>query len=484
MVGVVVLAAAPILVLRFLPMTDFPQHLAVVSILKNMADPLYGYGQYYALDLGRTFYLLPYGLTLLLSGLLPLHLALQCVVFLSALAYPLALMRLLTALGKPRALCLLGLPLIYNSCFYWGFINFNLALGLSLWAMALLCERDRRGRGDVLLAAIGGALVFTHIYGMVLLLCFALLSALLGPRGFVRRNLLALSPVLAGLLLWPWPSRTHMSTDPYFWPALSTRLSHFAREVLGGYQSHAEVPIMLLLAACFGLLLYWRIPIRVARWRGASWPEQALYLLVGVNLLLYFVMPQHTPGAKFVHFRHALLAVALLPPLASAAAPQRLRRLTWGAIVLLAVLSTANAWWHLFKFHGEARAFDRVAREVPARSRLLSLIYDPHGEVMATAPYLHFGAYVQARKGGVLATDFARFWNIPVRLRPRARVPRLPGDFEWVPRKYSFKRFGYYFDHVLVRKNNKYRQLPILRFPYELVIDRSPWQLYRRKKRQ
>ena len=109
--------------------------------------------------------------------------------------------------------------------------------------------------------------------------------------------------------------------------------------------------------------------------------------------------------------------------------PARIPALGIRMLILLA-LSLLGAWWHLHRFDAEARGFDRILRRVPAKPRLLSLIFEPHGRVMATAPYLHFAAHVQARKGGLIATTFARFWNIPVRRRPgpggRGRPP--PGS--------------------------------------------------------
>ena len=38
----IVVLAAPCLFLAYLPMTDLPQHAAVMSILKNLGDPAFG----------------------------------------------------------------------------------------------------------------------------------------------------------------------------------------------------------------------------------------------------------------------------------------------------------------------------------------------------------------------------------------------------------------------------------------------------------
>jgi len=51
-----------------------------------------------------------------------------------------AVFAVLRATGKSGVLALLALPLMYNRAFFWGFFNFNLALGMSLVAFALLAR--------------------------------------------------------------------------------------------------------------------------------------------------------------------------------------------------------------------------------------------------------------------------------------------------------------------------------------------------------
>ncbi len=475
--GLAVLAALPILALRFLPLTDFPQHLAVLAMLRHLDDPAYGFAPYYALDLGRTLYLLPYGLGLLFSLALPEQLALQCVVFLSAVAYPLGLMRLLAAMGKPRAIGVLALPLIFNGGFYWGFIHFNLALGLSLWAMALICEERPRWWHDILLAAQGAALVFTHLYGLALLLGCAVLAMAYGPPARRWRRLVPLAPALLGALLWPWPEAGGGSTT---WPSLRSRLLALPREALGAYGGHAELPLFLLLLLGVALLAWPRLPGSRARWRALTWQERVAYLVVGGNAALYFLMPRDTPSAMWIHFRHAVIATSLLPLLVPAELPRRARWLAPGGAALLALAGVGNAWAHLLRFDREARGFAEVVAHVPARPRLLSLIFDPRGAVMGGVPYLHFAGYIQARRGGLSGVTFARFWNIPVRLRDDSGVPPLPPDFEWAPRKFDFAGFGHYYGYVLVRGVAPGRRPPVRPFPYRLVLERPPWRLYRR----
>ena len=477
--GAVLVMCLPPLVYDFLPCTDLPQHLSVASILSHLDDPLFDYARYYTADLGRTMYLLPYGLTLGLAWVLPLRLAMACVVFLSSILYPLALMRLLAALGKPRALCLLSLPLVYNSAFFWGFINFNLSVGLAIWGMALMLDPHRGWRGEIGIGVLSALVVFTHLYGLLLLLGFALLL-MLGRNGrSVGRQLLPLAPALVGAALWPWPAGVNPD-QVMSWRGVAGRVFALPSSVFGAYQDRSE----LLLGALFLggiLLLGWRlIPVSRSRWRALDWPQRAIWLLVLINLLLYQVMPLHTATAKFVHFRHGLIAAMLLPALLPGLPHPRDRRLVRPLLAMVAAVSLSLGWWHLHRFNAEARGFEQILRRIPPRPRLLSLIFEPHGKVMATSPYLHFAGHVQAHKGGLLATTFARFWNIPVRRRLGLGAPVTPDSFEWRPRTYRYHQFGYYYPWVLTRLAPGMELPDLGYYPYSEVMRQGAWRLYRK----
>ena len=450
--GAVLLMCLPGVIFDYLPCTDLPQHLSVASILKHLDEPLFGFSRYYSVDLGRTMYLLPYGLTLALATLLPLGLAQALVIFLSMVLYPLSLMRLLRALGKPRAYALLGLPLVLNSAFFWGFINFNLSVGLALWGMALMLDPRRSRRGDIGLGVLGGLVVFTHLYGLLLLLGFALLLLLQRRGRNLGRLLLPLAPALVGAALWPWPAGINPD-QVMSWRGVAGRLLELPRTLFGAYQDRSELLLMLLFLGGFLLLAARVIPVSRRRWRGLPLAEGALWMLVLLNLALYQLMPLHTATAKFVHFRHGLIAAMLLPALLPGVpALSTHRRLVRPVLALVVAASLVLGWWHLYRFEAEARGFDMILKRVPPRPRLLALIFDPHGQVMATSPYLHFAGHVQARKGGLLATTFARFWNIPVRRRLGLGAPVTPESFEWRPRStYNYQHFGYYYPWVLVR---------------------------------
>lgn len=495
---------APALVFSYLPMTDLPQHVATTSMLAHLRDPAYGFADFFQIDLSRTLYLLPYGLGVALSQALSPQRALNGVVFLSLISLPLGIQLCLRALGRSPWPGLLALPLCYGRPFFWGFINFTLSIGLSFIALSL-CLRappptraGRLGQG-ALLGLCCAALVLTHVYGLVILgVTLGLWFALDPPR---RRDLLrrlpALSPALLGAGLWGALGARAQPWGDTLFPTLRERVALLGDSVLGGYQDPTETTLLVLVLLAAGLLATPSAPVTRARWAALPPLWQALYLLAAGQIILYFTLPTFTPTAKFVYFRHAWLAATLLPLLAAAPgapatadtadaadagpAPRLGRRLA----LLIGVCAIGNAWGHLWLFDREARSFDGVVAALPPRPRLLSLTFDRDGAVMQTFPYLHFGAYAQARKGGLLAMTFSRvFWNIPVRLRDDVAIPPTPPNLEWEPRAYDHAAFGHFYDHVLVRLERAAQQpdralSPCAEFPYELIHYDPPWQLYR-----
>ena len=100
---------------------------------------------------------------------------------------------------------------------------------------------------------------------------------------------------------------------------------------------------------------------------------------------------------------------------------------------------------------------------------------------MRTWPYWHFGAYAQARRGGLISQTFPR--DVPgtfrVRMRADARIPATPSHLFEKPYLFDYRTFGFAYDHVLVRTGETKGRDRFPEFPYQLVFEAPPWQLWR-----
>jgi type IV secretory pathway VirJ component len=475
---------APCAFLSYLPMTDLPQHLAAVSILLHLDDPRFGFANWYAPAWDRSLYALPYLLTMGLAPLVSLEVGMRIVILLSLALLPIGVFALLRALGKPEWLVLLAFPLVYNRAFFWGFVNFQLGLGLALLALAILVRPPRGWASELTLAVLCALIVVTHPYGLLILAGYIFLWLLLGERRALARHALALSPLALGLLVWGLWSGGSQGPPAYVFSPLLERLDDFEESALGGYRDASEARLLLGFLAAWAVLAAPAFPATRARWRALSHHERVLFAFTAVNLLLYAVVPSYTHLVGEAHARHAVIVVTLLPVLAARGGSLRRARWAKAALAILAAITIAIAWVHLIRFDREARGFDQVVERIPFGARVVGLIWDANGGVMRTKPYWHFTAYAQAHRGGLIADSFPRkYRNIPVRMREGLQLPPSPPTLDSKPYLFDYDSFGFAYDHIVMRMGETKGRDRFPVFPYQLVYEAPPWQLWRARPR-
>lgn len=475
-----VLLLAPAATLAYLPMTDLPQHLAAASILWNLNDPRFGFAAFYEPAWDRSLYALPYLVTMAFAPFASLDAGMRFVVVISLASLPIGVFALLRALGKPEWLALLALPLVYNRAFFWGFVNFQLALGLALLALAILVRPPRGWASELALAALCALIVVTHPYGLLMIAGYIFLWLLFGERRALARHALALSPLALGAIVWGLYAEAHPNAMRFALSPLLERLDDFEESVLGGYRDASEANLLIGFLVAWAVLAAPVFPVSRRRWRALSHHERVLWAFTGVNLLLFALGPSYTGLVGETHMRHAVIAISVLPALAARwGSPRRARRAI-PALAILALASIANAWVHLIRFDREVGGFDAVVERIPFGSRIVALTWDANGAVMRTRPYWHFGAYAQARRGGLLSYTFPRvFRNLPVRMRADVPIPPTPTYLFEKPYHFDYRAFGFFYDHVLVRTGETKGRDRFPEFPYQLVFEAPPWQLWR-----
>lgn len=471
------LLLAPVLVFRYLPATDLPQHMAITSVLMHIDDPAWNYGSYFEIAWTRSLYVLPYFLVIGFAKLFKLSLAVRLGYFLSLLVIPLGAWRVLTARERPAWHLLLVLPVVYNRAFFWGFLNFNLALGMALLAVGIWIKKKHSRLDQWLLGLLCTAIVLTHVYGIAIVAGVVLLSVAIDRTRYQPHDFVALSPLLAGSLVWMWMGQDATGTDRWAWPGLLERVQQVPYQVLGGFQDPSELVVLTLWTVAILWLIAPSIPVTRQRWERLGHWDKVLWLFLIANVGLYFVLPKHISAARYIHFRHAVVAATFAPLLGTRSGSKRRLGATLGA--LAALLAVVAAWTHLAVFNAEAESFDEVLSAVKEPSRVGRLFAnnEPHhglnGSISRTTPYLHFHAYLQARHGGVAIPNFASFWNIPVRLR-RGVLEQIPKE------RRAPNAVSSFYDYLVVRKSGQEPLRASQQFPFESVLVSPRWQLYRR----
>lgn len=461
-------------------MVDLPQHEAIVSIMLNLHNRNFNFDSYYNWAPARTLYIAPYVMGFALSHFMSVSCAMHIIVFCAVLSYLIGILLCLRALSRPAYLGLLAMPFVYNQSFYWGFVNFNLAIGLAFIALSLLIGNWSTLK-TFLFVVVSIATALTHVYGLVLLGSYMGLWLLLGERRAALSRVVALIPAALALAVWLVLVSNAHGFQEFRWGGLANRWSNFLQAIAGGWRDNSEV---IFLSCIFVIIMAfsWRtVPITPSRWKRLSLHQRAAWAFISIHLVLYFSMPELPVAANKASFRHAEMAALALP--LTVASEDASAASTWLrlGLIALALAVTGSSWSHFRRFDREAKSFDAIVSEVPARSRVAQLTYDRYGKVAHVPVYMHFAAYAQSRKGGLLAVSFpARFWNIPIALRLDAFLPDVPKDLEWNPLLFEKSRLDKYFDYVIVRVARNHRPRLPDPFPYQLQLQSGPWWLFHR----
>lgn len=356
-----VLLLAPLWVVQYPALTDYPNHLARGHILMRLGDGS-GLERYYAADWGPYPYLTTDVLLLGLMRVLPVALAGKVMLSICLLSVPLgAWLFLRKANPGQEWLAVWPLVIAYNAFFLYGFINFQLGLGLCFAVLGLwLGFLERPGAaGWVALLLAATVLYFTHLLG------FAVAGFVLTAYGLLARrwratvlSWLAFAP---GVLLYLY-SRMGAGRNPQLEFSGVLRKLLGAREALRGYSLPLDVLTFLLLAGC-AVALLWRN--RELRWE-RRWLGAALALLA-----LYAAFPAAYAGGTAADVR--LLLFLFVVALAAVRPGARGRQVA--AVVLLVFgLRWGSVMYRFASVQPEMAAVARSFPAVAPGARVLPLI--------------------------------------------------------------------------------------------------------------
>jgi hypothetical protein len=511
--GVLLVAAASlVLAHRYLPLVDWPEHLAQDAIVAHSGDASFGTDAYYR----TTGWFLPY------QGFRWLHIALAAPFGIglggriALLAYllgaPLAIAALLRRFGRDPWLAIAAFTVLVEGNLLWGFAPYALAVALSLGALALAIDYGRRG-GWLRLAAlsiVGAGIFFTHAQQTaVYVVSLTVLGLVAWRRRAISTSRLAgfafatfVPSVLLGayLISAGWLSGRALA-DPFaIAPRTLWRAPHNTLRFLplsAGLTTAGRAPWRIYLATMIAVLLaaivqqWWR---RTERTRVFASRDQrpwtfAAGALALTWLALAFALPAEfrgqtlSPRLASAAFLGLLWLPRLEPPRGS-----RERRLSLALHLLISAGALATMLMfhlHFARFDRSMRPLDAIVAQTPLRARVATLVYGTHAVDSKLPLYLHVGGYLVAWRGGLAASGFTR-----TGVTYRDSVPReaLLVNESWMPSvlgsQIDLDRFGPYYDYVLVRRGRLYAGTPFAmdattRFSVARVAVAGDFELWR-----
>jgi hypothetical protein len=441
------------------PLQDLPFHLSTIRIIKSLHDPAYGFDQDFVLTLGRTQYVLYYLLGAALAVFVGVFAANVLLVSSYLGGTVLALRALLRALGRDERLCLLVVPLLYNVMFTYGLFPFLLGVPIMLWALATAVAHFERPsvKSGALMSGLALALFYSHIF----------------PFGVFCMGLAALFP-------WTKPSRWAASAAPavpavlvLFWWTTFTTAGVLAR---GAATDNAADPRRTLDAAIVDLpnwftnilrdtsdeVILIALALVVVMALGLSWGDRdqnkpgvrGYVLLPLACVVLYFMLPESHGYIWIIAQRFPILFAMLAIPLLRM--PKGVRGvLVTSAAACVALACVVNVCKHFIRYEiDEVGDIEGAIASMEPKRRVCALIYDKGSSIMQNLPFMHFGSYYQAEKGGVVMFTYAGYAHWPVDFQPGKYPP--PGRparlrWEWTPEGVPMSEIYPYYDYVLTR---------------------------------
>jgi hypothetical protein len=456
-VAVAVLASAPAWIVRYPPLEDLPFHVATLRLVHSYGDPSYGFGDNYVLNLGATQYALYYLVGSALAYLVGVANASVALTSLYLGGTVLAMRSLLLALGKDERLCLLVVPMLVNVLFLFGLMPFMCGIPVLFFSLSVavrFLERPTRARG-IALAILSFALFYTHVVPYAL---FGIGYAGLFPWTRPRRWLpavLAVAPSLAAVVWWvvlsPQGKQSAGAMSGAFQhPPFLDAMTHIPQWTVDVFRDSTDewhwIALLVVAVLAFGLSQ-----------GDKDTAKPAARTLVGIPIVctvLYFTTGSFLGDVWLLSERFPVPGMMSLIPL------MRMPKGARGALVtsvalLLAASSTLNVCRHFIRFQlEEVGDLDEAIDAMQPRRKVAALIYDKFSSVANFAPFLHFGSYYQARKGGLIQFSYASFLFWPVIFQP-GHVPP-PGTkprprWEWTPEQVPISELYPYYDYVLTR---------------------------------
>jgi hypothetical protein len=395
-----VAATVPLLVTDVLPMSDLPEHMAQVSIWKHFDDPCHRFSEIYRLH-WTTPYLLGYVLTRLLAEWLPVSTAIVVTVWLSIILLPLSVRALLARGGGDVWWSLLAFPLAYGYSFYWGFLNFSIALPIAIYAIALLYDGRRR---NTAIAALALLLLVAHV------LLFAFFGVVASCVAIARRSVRLVLAVAPGFVLTAvYVLRLRLRQEPnteggLTWNVGAARLLDFPSTLFANSWEPAALPLLAV------------VILAIATARPSLTRDSARWVLLGLAAAACFLGPAGAFGATYLAGRFAVLAV--VGALFVLEAPGR--RVSRAIVIIFVFVSMGILTARFRRFDAEAREFDPIVESLPSNRRVALLNVLPFSEHVPGPVYWHFAALYQVRKGGLIAWSFAGHHPPLVRYRDGA----------------------------------------------------------------
>ncbi|MCA9522221.1 MAG: hypothetical protein KC609_14675 [Myxococcales bacterium] len=502
-----VYALLPVWSVHYLPLLDWPQHLAMVTFLRHGGDPQWGFDQWVMVDHKVATYLSFYYLSAWFAYLMSVTAACKLVLSLYLIGTPLAAVYLLRSFERGPWPALLTFVVVFNWPLYMGFVTFVLSFPLILLGVGLIQRMSNfmtRPRFYSLMV-VCVLLFLTHALSYLILGAIALPLVLVSMARRPRKLLLACAAWVPSLVLfgvWAFALFTAKPTNhlmnylnPAEAPKSAMRVTYRPTKVKiaaiqenfnEGFSGNEDKGIyetwrhwlLVLIAVGVALVIVRHFLPRPPR-PPSTIPWFRPLLVVALIGGLYFALPLEMLGVWPLSPRvvsiAALLAILAIGPLFRS---RVLNALLFVPVFALA-LQTAKLNRTKFEaFQKETVGLAEILEKLPRGRRAYGLIYYMGSREMTLPVFMHFANYYVVERGGMVGFSQFHYNIMPAHYRNIALAPYPGQSGEWRPRRWKYPIYGPFYDILIVRGYGVPGITGAPRGALQLVARRGLWAAY------
>ena len=377
---------APIWIVSFPPLLDYPNHLARSFVLSHLNDPAFTFSRFYRADWRAYPYLGMDASLAVLGRIFPIETAGRVFLSLCALAVPAAGWFFLRQVNPGEDAASLWTLLIAGNVFFLeGFLNFYLGIAVGFLALGLWFRWLARQSLTRWIAAITAftALYFTHLlgFGIAGLILVAYLAL---DRRPVREWICSGALALPGLFFYLHSSRVGLAAYGITYLGFNGKLDSL------GTIMHGYSPALDWISLAAGILWF-----LAAKWRNPEFRWNSRWLAIALFLFaLYWVIPWSWGEGSDLDIR--VLPFLFVVIFATARMGKRAKWLAAIPLVLFAARTVTLTRYFVDAqpdLMGLARSFDYV----PRGALVLPIVEGDQDPI--ERPFTHFWAYGVIRRG-------------------------------------------------------------------------------------
>lgn len=439
-----ILIALPFFVVRFIPSTDLPQHLAQIRLLQDvLKNP---HQDKYVVEWFGANTLVYYVLQLNWMIFEPIFTGKMAVLEIM-LAWVVAILTLAQRTKHSIYSAIIACVFIFNASLYWGLLNFLIGLPVFvIWHFVVVSYTGKRSlRKQVVITVL---ITFLLFLAHALWLLFGILHLFITS---LRRHLkikeiaiqcLTLIPIGIYSALWfprlaairaklLFDTEAHWVTFP--WERLYPQM--LTDSLLGGLHGPTEVLTLVGIAIWIGFSI-------ATNWKQirTRTNKEFLYISMLMTLVALFAPEKYVNTIYFATRWAPIVMIFLLLALP----PPRLHEsiLFTSVILILTVLSiTTCIFWARFE-KNENSGLEESLQRITENANVIGLDFVQGSELICGRPFLQTFAYAQVLHGGGLNFSFAEHHSGILSFARIDTLFRWTPGLEWNPDRVQYARFS------------------------------------------